>query len=221
MLIIGHRGVKGLAPENTLASLQKALEHHVDEIEFDVRVTKDKVPILHHDAELIDPDGKRHVIAESSYKELLARKSDLATFKEALVFASKVSLYIEVKPNELVKPIVATIKKYLASGGRAQNLRLGSFSQQTLLELHATLPEIEKIVIEKWSGVQATRRARRIGAKRISMDQRWIWFGFVRAMARSGYQLGLYTLNDPRKAQRWQKWGLAAVITDYPDLYKS
>jgi glycerophosphoryl diester phosphodiesterase len=43
--IIGHRGARGLAPENTLAAFAKAIELEVDGVEFDVRVTKDKIPL--------------------------------------------------------------------------------------------------------------------------------------------------------------------------------
>ena len=46
MKIIGHRGAAGLAPEKHLkAPLRTALRYRVDEIEVDVRVTKDDVPV--------------------------------------------------------------------------------------------------------------------------------------------------------------------------------
>lgn len=49
-LIIAHRGASALAPENTLAAIQKAIEDKADGIEFDVRITKDGVPVVFHDA---------------------------------------------------------------------------------------------------------------------------------------------------------------------------
>ena len=45
----GHRGFCALYPENTLLSFQKALELGVDAIEFDIWLSKDKVPVLMHD----------------------------------------------------------------------------------------------------------------------------------------------------------------------------
>jgi glycerophosphoryl diester phosphodiesterase len=96
---------------------------------------------------------------------------------------------------------------------------LGSKSQKTLLELHPALPEIEKVVIEPWSGVRAHYRARQLGAKRISMNQQWLWWGFIRGFKNSGRQLYAYTLNDPAKARRWARYGLAGVVTDYPDRF--
>lgn len=221
MKIIGHRGARGLAPENTIAGLQKALEHHVDELEFDLRLTRDGIVILHHDPFITDPNGERRVIVEHNYQGLLAHKPDLATFDEVLTsIGHAVPLYIEVKPGEPVKPIAIIIKRHLKRGWKADELRLGSFSQKTLLQLHAELPEIEKIVIEKWSGVRASYRARQLGTKRITMNQRWLWWGFIRSVSRGGYKLGAYTLNDPIKARRWARYGLDAVVTDYPDRFQ-
>src|SRR5947207_7662258 len=115
MKIIGHRGARGLAPENTLASLQKALEHHVDAVEFDLRVTKDGVVILHHDRELTDPNGAQHEIAGTTFVELIKHKKDLATLEEVLkIIGQPVPLYMEVKTDEPVAPVVKIIKNYLA-----------------------------------------------------------------------------------------------------------
>src|SRR6186713_716788 len=51
-LIIAHRGASALAPENTLAAFERAIEDRADGIEFDVRMAKDSVPIVFHDSTL-------------------------------------------------------------------------------------------------------------------------------------------------------------------------
>lgn len=220
MRIIGHRGARGLAPENTIASLQKALEHHVDELEFDLRVTKDGVVILHHDRDLTDQQGNKHRITDCTYEDLLARKPDLPNFDEVLdTIGHAVPLCIEVKHFEPTAPVVKIIKQRLAKGWKPEYFLLGSKSQKTLREFHAALPEIEKVVIEPFSGVRAVRRAREVSTKRLSMQQLWMWSGFVKAMSRGGWQLYGYAMNDPKKAVKWARYGLAGVITDYPDRF--
>ncbi len=221
MKIIGHRGARGLAPENTVASLQKALEHHVDELEFDLRVTKDSVVILHHNSYLTDPNGDRHFITRHTYKELSEHKPDLATFEEVLkIIGHPVILHIEVKRKVAMEPIVKIFKKYLDSGWKPEYFLLGSKSQKTLLQLHSALPDIKKVVIEPWSGVRATYRARRLNTVLLSMNQLFLWRGFITAMDNRGYKLAAYPLNDPAKAKRWAKHGLYGAITDYPDRFE-
>ncbi len=221
MKIIGHRGARGLAPENTIAGLKKALEHHVDMLEFDLRVTRDGIVILHHDAAVRDPAGKRLKITDHTYAELHDRKPDLPTFEEVLeAVGHPVPLYVEVKRDVHIKPIVKLINDRLKKGWKAGYFLLGSKSQKTLLELHAELPRIEKVVIEPWSGVRAHRRANQINAKIIAMNQLWLWWGFIRGFKHSDKQLYAYTLNNPAKARRWARWGLTGVITDYPDRFE-
>ncbi len=54
----GHRGARGLMPENTLPAFQKALDLGVDTIECDMAITRDGVVVIHHDLKL-NPDTTR------------------------------------------------------------------------------------------------------------------------------------------------------------------
>ena len=56
--IHGHRGARGLLPENTLAGFERAIALGVDALEFDVGMTRDGVPVVHHDPAL-NPDHTR------------------------------------------------------------------------------------------------------------------------------------------------------------------
>ena len=220
MKIIAHRGAKGLAPENTVASIKKALEFKVDGIEFDLRVTKDNIVIVHQDQSLIDPSGNKLTIDKTDFSELRSHKPDLATFQEVLSAIGKVvPMYIEVKPGVPTGPIIKILKKHLAKDLGQKDLLLGSFSQRVLLELRAALPDISIYVIQRWSSVRAVWRAKRVNAKIIGMNQHFLWFGFIRYMKHRGYELYAYTLNDPVKAKRWAKYGLSGVVTDFPDRF--
>lgn len=221
MKITGHRGAKGLAPENTLTSFLKALEHKVDEIECDVRITSDGIPIVIHNQHLEDPAGNKLNVRSHTYVELKAHKADLPTLEELLrAVNKKVPVVIEVKPGEEAVPVVDVLNNLLADGWKAQHFLLASFSYKTLAELHMHLPNIRKVVNDRWSGVRATWRARRLGTKRITMNHRFLWSGFVRAMQRGGYQLNAYTLNDTNRALHLGKYGMYGVVTDYPDRFE-
>lgn len=216
MQIIGHRGAKGLAPENTLAAIEAGIAAGANEIEIDVHVTKDNVPVLHH-----DPHLGGSVIADLRLAELQEHKPDIATLEQAIrVVNRRVPLDIEVKPGVLTVPIVALLRQCLHQQWLPTDFKLASFSFQTLKELHNALPEIPIIVLESWSGVRATHRARKLGTKHICMNQRFLWRGFIRSMQRSGYELYAYTLNDPAKAKRWAAYGLAGAVTDMPQNLK-
>ena len=56
--IEGHRGARGLLPENTLPAFERAIALGVDRLEFDIGLTRDGVPVVHHDPAL-DPEHTR------------------------------------------------------------------------------------------------------------------------------------------------------------------
>src|SRR5881397_2525073 len=63
-LVIAHRGNRVRAPENTLLAFRQAVEIGADAIEFDVRLTRDGVPVVIHDADL-DRTTNGHGLVES------------------------------------------------------------------------------------------------------------------------------------------------------------
>lgn len=214
--VIGHRGARGLAPENTLAALEAGIQASADALEIDIRVTKDNVPVLCHDPVL---DGL--TVTDHFLSELRKHKPGLATLEQAIRTVNRrVPLYIEVKPDVSITPIVALLRQCLHQSWLPNDFMLASFSYKTLKALHEALPEIPVVVIESWSGVRATHRARKLGTKIICMNQRYLWRGFIRSMQKNGYELYAYPLNDPIKAKRWTTFGLAGAVTDYPDRLK-
>jgi glycerophosphoryl diester phosphodiesterase len=68
LTIYGHRGARGLAPENTLPAFQEALKHHVDVIDMDVVMTQEGVLVTYHDLTLnpdITRDARGHWIDDT------------------------------------------------------------------------------------------------------------------------------------------------------------
>ena len=66
MYIIGHRGARGYEPENTIESIQKAIELKADYIEIDIQSTRDGHIILMHDKQT----AKGLVVANRTYKTI-------------------------------------------------------------------------------------------------------------------------------------------------------
>ncbi|MBC8029746.1 MAG: hypothetical protein H7Z16_06510 [Pyrinomonadaceae bacterium] len=68
-LILGHRGASAVAPENTLAAFSRAMRDGADGIEFDVRLSRDHVPVVIHDANL-----RRTGLVDKLVRELTAEE---------------------------------------------------------------------------------------------------------------------------------------------------
>lgn len=220
MLIIGHRGARGLAPENTMAGLEAALDAHVAMIEMDVRVSKDGIAVLMHDEFIKDKEDKKLFIAQTDFGELQAAKPDLLTLEAALHFIDRrTDVIIEIKPGVNVEPVAAAIEPRINASWLESDIIISSFDFHILKQLHEKFPNIQVAVNERWSGMRASRRAKALGTLRIMMNQRWLWIGFIHAAHKSGYKLSAYTINNPKKARRWAKAGLYGCVTDEPQKF--
>lgn len=205
-----------MARENSRDALEAGLQARADELEIDVRTTKDGVAVLWHDKTVADLK-----ISDTSFASLRKADPRLLTLEQAIRLVDRrVPLAIEVKRGTNPVIICSVLRSFLHQKWKAFDFRLASFSQPLLRELHRQLPDMPTIVIEPWSSVRATHRARQLGTRFICMNQRFLWSGFIAAMRRRGYNLSAYTVNDPGKARRWARHGLYAVVTDFPDRFK-
>ena len=115
---IGHRGAAKLAPENTVAALEAALEAGVDMVEFDVLPLVDGRLVLAHSDDLLEvthgrTDGR---IGERGFAELRALEPELPTLDEALAFLSEraphTGVLVDVKRPGHERALVASLRRY-------------------------------------------------------------------------------------------------------------
>ncbi len=223
--LFAHRGASGLAPENTKVGLAKALEYDIDGIETDCRITKDNIVVLHHNADLVDASGSTLRLQDYTFDELLLHKPDLLSLHEALAtIHSSTQMMLEIKEVEAVRPTIQLVRAALLNGWDVSRFTYASFDDRVLKIVHDEMPEVDRIVLEVWCSTRAVYRARKFETKKLSMDQGFMWWFFVKQMAKN-YQLYSYPairkplrLNHTRPS-KWIKHGLYGIITNHPDLY--
>jgi len=93
MKVIGHRGAAGLAPENTFAGFDLALELGVDGLETDVQRTKDGKLVLFHDDRLDKTTSGTGVLQETSWQEL--QQLDAGSWFDTKYTGERVPLLLE------------------------------------------------------------------------------------------------------------------------------
>ncbi|HID07521.1 MAG TPA: glycerophosphodiester phosphodiesterase, partial [Armatimonadetes bacterium] len=78
-IVIGHRGFSARYPENTLLSFRKAVELGVDGVELDVRLSKDGMAVLMHDATVDRTTNGIGAVADLTWEQL--RTLDAGSWK--------------------------------------------------------------------------------------------------------------------------------------------
>ena len=115
MLIIGHRGAAGLAPENTLDAMEAGIEAGADILEFDVRLTKDGVLVLVHDFHTMRTHHKASIISRTTYDDLMKFSDDypkVTRIEEVLDrYFGVILLNIEIKSRGSGPALIQLLKK--------------------------------------------------------------------------------------------------------------
>ena len=141
---IGHRGAAALAPENTLAALERAVAEGVDVIEFDVLALADGTLVLAHSDDLLElTHGKaRGRVGTSGLPELRELAPELPTLDEALGYLSGtgVGLHVDVKWVGYERALVEALRRHDVV---ARSL-VSSFFARSLVELGTAEPALRR-----------------------------------------------------------------------------
>lgn len=233
--IIGHRGARGLAPENTLKSIELAAELGVRWVELDVMLTRDHVPILFHDAWLNKLSNGRGQVEKFNFNTLerlrvlapqSAKKSGsqpLATLASALQLIEKLGLglNLEVKPTSPEKDLATlqlAVRDLQAFPGLP--LVISSFSHQALLEAQRLLPEVPRACLweqlpRNWQSQVRALEARSVHLSAFHLKRRQV--AEIRSLGRELY---VYTVNSKKQAEKFFSWGVTGIFTDYPGRFQ-
>jgi glycerophosphoryl diester phosphodiesterase len=141
---IGHKGAAALAPENTIASLERAVAEGVDVIEFDVLALADGTLVLAHSDELAElthgaASGK---VGTRGLAELRELAPAMPTLDEALEYLSgtQVGLHVDLKWHGYERAVVDALRRH----GVVERSLASSFFVPSLLEVGRAEPRIRR-----------------------------------------------------------------------------
>ena len=217
--VIGHRGAAGLGLENSVAAIKKALQLKLERIEVDVRLTRDKVFVLCHDADLKVMADDERKLADLDWHELkaipLRDGSRILTLKELLKMVGAQKLIIEVKDGGEEEQLLT-----LLDGAPKAAVTVASFKRSVLSAIRKARPEFPLYVLEHTSPNDAAHFANRQKLQGIGLNF-WLLNPVTYHRARrTGLQVYVYTVNS-----RFLAWFLrvlyphAALCSDHPERF--
>ncbi|HEX2113724.1 MAG TPA: glycerophosphodiester phosphodiesterase [Alphaproteobacteria bacterium] len=230
--IIGHRGAKVNAPENTLVSIKKAHEEGATWVEFDVKLTSDGVPILIHDATLERTTNGQGEVCNRSLEDI--RRLDagrwfgpafagerVPTLAEALDFmaARGMGFNLEVKPcpgraRETAEVAARMVEERWPADCPAPIF--SSFSLDSLDAVRKTAPDVALGYLVEKLPVDWRENAQTLGCAAIHPNHRYLSREQVREIKSAGYALLAWTVNETGRGRDLLAWGADSLITDCP-----
>ncbi|MGC3991858.1 MAG: glycerophosphodiester phosphodiesterase family protein [Chthoniobacteraceae bacterium] len=222
-LIIGHRGARGLEPENTLRGIRRALELGVGAIEIDVQLVEGELVVI-HDATLNRTTNGRGRVARKKFAALrlldAGQGEKIPTLAEVFDTVNRRALInVELKGRKTAKPVAALIEQYVARHGwQYEDFVVSSFRRPELKALAGGSIPLAVLFARRARGF--ARLAAGLGAMAINPSLRFVTEKLVKKAHASGLKVYVYTVNAREEIERLKAWGVDGVFTDYPPAGK-
>jgi glycerophosphoryl diester phosphodiesterase len=241
---IGHRGAPLLAPENTLRSIERALELGMDMVEVDVLSLADGTLVLAHSDDLFELShgAVRGRVARESLAELRQAAPELPTLDEALalVAESDAGIQLDVKAPGYERPLVDAVRRH----GLVDRTLVSSCHARVLVVLDELEPALGRgltypcdhrgiagrrlVRPAVWTTVQCLRAVlpRRIAgllagahSSTAVLHYAVVSGAVVRSCHSAGAQVLAWTVDDPALCGRLAALGVDGVITNDPKIF--
>jgi glycerophosphoryl diester phosphodiesterase len=217
MIRIGHRGAAGHVLENTLGSIEKAIELGVDYVEIDLRLTRDGHIVVLHDA-TVDRTTRGHGrikdLTLAQVKRLKTKDGQHVPMLEDVLKLTdgRVGLMLELKVRGLAKPVTEIVER----SGFSSPLIYASFNHSELARIRQILPKVNILALFEKGPILAKTLVATLHPTHVGIRRERITKRSLNAAQAAGLHVFVYTVNDVEDIRRMTAMGVDGTVSDCP-----
>ncbi len=221
---IGHRGAKGYVAENTIASIEKAIQLGVDAVEIDVHVCKTGEIVVIHDSTINRTTKGQGKVRELTLSELqlvtVRGGHNIATLEEVLIFCeNKCTIHIELKGKGTAVKVANIVTKYVKqTKWTYKSLLVSSFKRSKLNKVKQINPSINTGIIVSKKAFKALIQAVDDKCSAIYIALNKVKTSIVAYASSKNIQVYVWTVNKPKNITKMKSLSVNGIISDFPDL---
>ncbi|MHA5048224.1 glycerophosphodiester phosphodiesterase [Streptomyces sp. SD15] len=219
-LTIGHRGVMGMEPENTLRSFIAAQQAGLDLIELDLHLSKDGALVVMHDADVDRTTDGSGPIAEKTLAELrtldAGRGERVPVFEEVLD-AVRAPIQAEIKDLAAARALAEVMHRRDLVG----RVEVSSFHDEAIAEMTRLVPGVRTALIASRYGVDVVDRALEVGAATVCLNIRRLTLEVVEYARKADLRIIGWVVNTQDQLRLVRALGLDGATTDYPEIKRT
>lgn len=222
-LVIGHRGAMGHETENTLPSIQKALDLGVDMIEIDVFKIKSGEVVVFHDDKLDRITNAPGNIEDYYIVDLMQVIVDgghkIPMLQEVLkLIDNKVALNIELKGAGTADRVNHIMKYYIEQKNWSpDNFIISSFNWDELKDMRKYNSNVAIAVLTEEDPLEAIPVAKELNAVAINPYFKKLDEEKAEAIHDAGFKIYTWTVNEPTDIEAMKNVGVDGIITNFPE----
>lgn len=220
LLTVGHRGLMGVEPENTLRSFVRAEAEGVDVVELDLHLSSDGALVVMHDAEVDRTTDGSGAIADLTLEQLRALDAghgERVPVFEEVVDAVGSPVQAEIKDTAAARVLCRVIEERKLH----DRVTVISFHDDALRETREQLPGTPLVLVAGHSTPTVPERARELGARMVSCELQWLEEDTVKRCHDEEIRVISWTVNTDEDLRRVRELGLDGVVTDVPSVVRA
>ncbi|MCX4694877.1 glycerophosphodiester phosphodiesterase family protein [Streptomyces sp. NBC_01408] len=216
-LTIGHRGVMGVEPENTLRSFVRAERSGMDVIALDLQLSKDGTLVVLHDPEVdrtTDGSGAVADLTLAALRELDAGQGEHVPLFEEVVDAVRTPLQVSVRD----RATAGVLAQLILRRDLTARVEVASADEAVLAEAARLVPGLRTTLYASPHGPDIVDRALAAGAATIALDIRRLTLETVEAAHAAGIRVTGWTVNTLDQLRLARALELDGAVTDFPEI---
>lgn len=232
MQIIGHRGARNEAPENTLGGFEYLKNLGITAVEFDLRQLTDQTLVVIHDDNLLRTTGTPYAVADCQVDHLIQhnhcklwpqwpQQEPTPTLGQALsIIQDFTHIELEIKAVHSMlnaEKLVKTLHQQLSSDWQ-DALVITSFDVKILTALQNFSSPFKRGLLVEDHPENAIKTAIELTCCQIGWLNTLTTPERVKATHQAGLKASVWTVNEPERALELKRWGIDGLITDVPHL---
>ncbi len=216
-MLISHRGYSAKFPENTMLAFRKSNKF----IEFDVRKTRDNVPIVFHDSTLDRTTGTSGKVTDHTWDQIQkitirGCSEKIPSLNQVLSeFGNDFDYDIEIKTKKTAHLVVDAIHKSCIPYDK---ILVTSFVWEEIKSIRKLDGKIPTGLITLLRPERAIRKSKELGCSHVVLHHHTISQKTVDLATNLGIKVFAYTVNDIDEIRRLFGYGVSAIITDNPNI---
>ena len=222
-LVIGHRGAMGHETENSLASIQKALDLGVDMIEIDVfKISSSEIVVFHDDTvdRLTNGPGKIEEYNIFDLNQLILDGGHkIPMLQDVLkLIDNKVALNIELKGANTSDRVNFIMDYYIKEKNWSpENFIISSFNWEELKAMRKINKDVAIAVLTEENPIDAIAIAKELNAVAINPYFKNLNLEVANEIRDAGFKIYTWTVNEPEDINAMKRIGVDGIITNFPE----
>jgi len=232
MIIVGHRGARNEAPENTVEGFIHAQQHGCQHFELDIQLSADHELVVFHDSTLKRTTGQRGKLGNFSYRYLQTLDASLSmpnwptqcpvpnllSVVHSAPHTTHWQFEVKSDSRHRLRILTQNLYHFIIDNNLVKLVTVTSSNRWFLKQMSLLHPIISTGYVAELPFLDPVKIAQNLKCKMLAISLKIANKDYIRRANEAGLHVSCWTVNDLEKMRELKVMGVDSIITDVPSL---